>query len=372
MTKKLHLVSFDVPLPADYGGIMDVFYRIKYFHSIGVEVILHCFEYGRKSAPALLQYCSQVFYYHRDKNVTDFFSFEPFIVKTRSDLLLLENLQKDSSPVFFEGIHTCHYLNHPSLQERNKFVRLHNIESDYYNGLAKIEPSLFNKIFFKTEGWKLSRFEKILKYADCLFTVNTEEEDLLKKHFKKVVTVHSFHPNERVECKPGRGDFILYHGNLSVVENIRSVLFLINEVFTNEMNIKIAGKCPDTGLKRELSKHSNITLVGNPDEIEMKNLIQQAHIITVPTTQPVGLKLKLINTLFNGRHVIANSNMTSGSSMSKLCHICDDAETMRNKILELSEKDFTTEEIRQREKVLLEDFSNQKNIERLSHHIFQS
>ena len=104
----------------------------------------------------------------------------------------------------------------------------------------------------------------------------------------------------------------------------------------------------------------------------MKNLIRQAHIITIPTTQPVGLKLKLINTLFNGRHVIANSNMTSGSSMSKLCHICDDAATMRAKIRELSGKDFTPEEIRQREKVLLEDFSNQRNIERLSDHIFQS
>ncbi len=25
----IHLISFDVPFPADYGGVIDVFYKIK-------------------------------------------------------------------------------------------------------------------------------------------------------------------------------------------------------------------------------------------------------------------------------------------------------------------------------------------------------
>ena len=29
MNIHLHIVSFNVPLPADYGGIIDVFYRLK-------------------------------------------------------------------------------------------------------------------------------------------------------------------------------------------------------------------------------------------------------------------------------------------------------------------------------------------------------
>ena len=46
--KKLHLISFDVPFPANYGGVIDVFYKINSLHKIGVKVILHCFQYGRE------------------------------------------------------------------------------------------------------------------------------------------------------------------------------------------------------------------------------------------------------------------------------------------------------------------------------------
>ena len=43
--KKLHLISFDVPFPANYGGVIDVFHKINSLHKIGVKVILHCFQY---------------------------------------------------------------------------------------------------------------------------------------------------------------------------------------------------------------------------------------------------------------------------------------------------------------------------------------
>ena len=46
--KKLHLISFDVPFPANYGGVIDVFYKINSLHKIGIQVILHCFQYGRE------------------------------------------------------------------------------------------------------------------------------------------------------------------------------------------------------------------------------------------------------------------------------------------------------------------------------------
>ena len=49
MDKHLHIISFDVPWPADYGGVIDVFYKVKALHDIGVKVHLHCFTYGRQS-----------------------------------------------------------------------------------------------------------------------------------------------------------------------------------------------------------------------------------------------------------------------------------------------------------------------------------
>ena len=46
-SKQLHIISFDVPFPADYGGVIDVFFKIKALHKADVKIILHCFEYGR-------------------------------------------------------------------------------------------------------------------------------------------------------------------------------------------------------------------------------------------------------------------------------------------------------------------------------------
>jgi len=46
LVKKLHIVSFDVPYPANYGGVIDVFYKLKALHSLGIEIYFHVFEYG--------------------------------------------------------------------------------------------------------------------------------------------------------------------------------------------------------------------------------------------------------------------------------------------------------------------------------------
>ena len=60
----LHIVSFDIPYPANYGGVIVIFNQIKALHALGVKVILHCFQYGdRTPQPELAQYCQEVYYY---------------------------------------------------------------------------------------------------------------------------------------------------------------------------------------------------------------------------------------------------------------------------------------------------------------------
>ena len=67
MNKKgLHIVAFDVPFPANYGGVIDIFYRIKALARLDVKIVLHCFIYGGKEPhPELDKYCEQVYYYKR-------------------------------------------------------------------------------------------------------------------------------------------------------------------------------------------------------------------------------------------------------------------------------------------------------------------
>ena len=51
--KDIHIVSFNVPYPADYGGVIDVYYKLKALAALGIRVHLHCYQYGRAASPEL-------------------------------------------------------------------------------------------------------------------------------------------------------------------------------------------------------------------------------------------------------------------------------------------------------------------------------
>ena len=65
--KRLHIVCHTVPWPADFGGVLDLFYKLKNLHEEGVKIILHCFLYNRKEQDELNKYCEKVYYYKRKK-----------------------------------------------------------------------------------------------------------------------------------------------------------------------------------------------------------------------------------------------------------------------------------------------------------------
>src|SRR3989344_4880192 len=168
----IHLIAFDVPYPPNYGGVMDIYYKIKTLSENGISVSLHCFDYGRGKQEELNKVCKEVFYYPRKSGLIYQFSYLPYITFTRNHKQLLGNLLKDNSPILFEGLHCCFLLSSKSLSHRNKIVRMHNIEHNYYNSLAKAEKNIVKKIYFKLEAKKLKWFEKNLSYASAVMAIS--------------------------------------------------------------------------------------------------------------------------------------------------------------------------------------------------------
>ena len=107
----INIVAFDIPYPAIYGGTIDIFYKLRTLKKTGVNIILHCFEYNKPKQQELEKYCKQVFYYQRKKGVRYIFSKLPYIVITRSNRDLIENLKANNNPILFEGLHSCFFLN---------------------------------------------------------------------------------------------------------------------------------------------------------------------------------------------------------------------------------------------------------------------
>ncbi|MGZ3862069.1 MAG: glycosyltransferase family 1 protein [Bacteroidia bacterium] len=355
MEKYLHIVSFDVPYPANYGGVIDVFYKLISLHAAGVKIILHCMEYGRGEQKELEKYCHKVYYYKRNTSFINQFSSVPYIVKSRSSKQLLENLLKDKHPILFEGLHTCYYLKDKKLEGRFKIYRESNIEHHYYYHLAHAETNGLKKLYFVTEAKKLFSFQRQLSHADLMLVVSTADQKYLQGEFpdKKTEYLPSFHPYNEMKCKTGKGDYVLYNGNLSVGENIKAVEFLIKNVFSKiSQKVIIAGLNPSEKIKEWAGPFENINIAANPNEEEMQSLLENAHVHCLYTHQATGLKLKLLNVLYSGRFCICNGNMLEGTGLESAVLVKNTPEEIIQEIQQCFSSDFTADQISERKNKL--------------------
>lgn len=367
MTRKhLHIVSFDVPFPPSYGGVIDVFYKIKALKELGVSVDLHCFHYGRSESEELKDICSSVHYYERRMDRRLLLSREPYIIASRRSEQLLRNLASDDAPVLFEGLHCCAYLEAPELERKKKLVRTHNIEHDYYRGLADVEKSFFRRWYFRREAEKLQRFEENLVCADHVLAISPADARVLGTRYRNVHHVMAFHPYEDVTGKTGNGNFALYHGNLEVGENNQAAMFLVKEVFNDlDYPLVIAGNNPSPELKKAVEQSNNVKLKANISTAEIDQLIADAHINVLPTFQATGIKLKLLAALFLGRHCLVSPPMVANTGVESLCTIAQTASAMKARLHELAAKSFTEIDVEQRRMTLMERFTNRTNAEKI-------
>ena len=368
MDKYINIVSFNIPWPANYGGVIDVYYKMRALHKCGVKIILHCFEYERPHAKELASLCEKVYYYKRKTGFLSNITLLPYNVFSRKDPELLDNLLKNDYPILFDGLHTCYYISHPRLQGRMKIYRACNIEHDYYRHLAKGETNRIKKCFFQIEAWRFERYQEILRHADLMLAVSTTDTDYLRKVFpgKKVEYMPCFHVNDQITVRTGSSDFVLYHGKLSVTENSIAAIYLIKNVFCKlQYPCIIAGMDPPAALLEAAAPYPNITVEANPSNERMDYLNHEAQVHMLITFQDTGLKLKLLNSLFGGRHTIANRQMVTGSGLEALCHIADTPEELIATCHTFMKQPMTKELIAQRKDWLFPTFSNQQQGERL-------
>lgn len=374
-TRKVHLVSFAVPFPPNYGGVIDVYYKIEQLKALGVSVILHAFTYGSRQMNDASALCDKIYYYERKRSIFDQLSPLPFIVKSRNNRDLLENLSKNNYPILFEGLHTTYFINHSDLKGRRKFLRMHNIESDYYFHLYKAEGRWIHKLFFLLESKKLKRYENrvLMREGINILAISEKDQVFLQDKFGNSNFVGAFHSFNEVVSQEGRGDFAFYHGKLDVAENNEAALFLVKEVF-NKTNypLIIAGANPSDELIKIATQLKNVQIKSALSTSEIHALIQQAHINVLPTFQSTGVKLKLLSSLFSGRFCLVNSMMVAGTSLAHFCTVANSAEEWRKSIESLRQKDFSSAHLTERKKIEKSSFSNAKNAANLYALLFPS
>jgi len=351
---KLHIVSMDVPWPADYGGVIDVYYKVKSLFEAGCEVYLHCYEYGRAHAAELKKYCKEVYYYTRPAGFRNISFTRPYIVYSRRNNDLVKNLAATEAPILFEGIHTTLCIGDPAIKGRFKAIRTHNIEHEYYAQLAESKSAGLLRTYYRREVGLLRKYEQSLYDADAFLAISLTDSDWFRNQYpqKNNLFIPPFHPFDKIDSVPGTGDYCLYHGNLSHPENLDAALFLLSDVVPHtKARFVMAGMKPPQELAEACAK-AGCKLVADPDKKTMDELISAAHVNVLPTFQRSGMKLKLVTALYGGRHVLVNEPMLHGTGLNNACEIADNAARFIDKINELMARPFTETDRDNRAKLL--------------------
>ena len=366
--RKLHIVCHDVPYPPDYGGVFDLYYKIRTLHEQGIKIHLHCFTSGRDEQPILKTICEQVYYYPRRTGHKGFSHHLPYIVCSRSNPELLERLLQDEYPILLEGVHCTYLTQDDRFSNRKILLRLHNVESVYYKQLAKSSSSWFKKLYYLRESAVLRKYERHIASGWPILAVTQTDADMAAGTYqsKNISVIPVFLPFQHIESPQGTGCYCLYHGNLSVDENEKAVIWLLENVF-NDLSIPflVAGKNPGSKLRRTVAKYKNCCIVSDPNDQELKDIISKAQLHVIPSFNCTGVKLKLLNALFNGRHCVVNANAVEGTGLKEVCHLAEGANGFKKVIENLYERPFTFLDLQYRREKLQNQYDNLNTARRL-------
>lgn len=327
--KALHLVAHNVPWPADNGGLLDIYYKIKALVEVGVQVHVHAYVYDRPASEEIGRLCASVSWYRRSRNPLLLLKPEPYIVASRRHPALLKALCKKPLPVVFDTLHTTAFLGHAELQNHPRFVRTHNIEHLYYGGLAGATRHPVRQHYYRLEACKLRLYEKNLNKATGLLAISPADA----VHFARYApteTILPFHPYT-FKLPASTQPFALYHGNLIVEENQKAALWLVKKVWirpeVKKIPLIIAGNGAPEILKRAIAGNPMVQLKENISHEDVLDLVKKARLHVLPTFQATGVKLKLIAALSMGFHILCNTLMVEGTGLEHCVPTADDPET---------------------------------------------
>lgn len=373
-SKTLHIISFHEPYPPNFGGVIDVFYKLKALKEEGIDIILHTFTDNKKiDTEPLDVLVKKLYVYPRKKSWFQWIEGKPFSVFSRYDKKLLKNLS-DQHPILFDGLQTTAVANQLKTSSRKLFLRMHNLEWVYYQEIAKYEKNTFKRAYLLRESFLLKQYEqKILSKFDGVFCISLKDEAYFSTIYPNAKTylLPPFHGFENYLISDKLGDFVLYHGNLGIDENeyIASNLLQISDNLN--LPLVVAGKNPSQLLLSKVKQYSNAKLISNPDKTVMRKLMQDAQIQVVAAAQGAGVKLKMLGALHSAKWIITNENGLPDLKCAEFCLVENDFSNYPKLINEYITQIPSENKIEERLKYINDNYSNSTNSQIIVKTIFR-
>jgi hypothetical protein len=337
---RLLVICGDVPLPANSGGRVDVWRRLKALSQNGDKLALLCWhDVGRSPAPdagtleELQQVCDQVRVASITRSPTEVLRRLALLwrmpshaasrwVTTRAIGLTAwaESFRPDA--VLLDGLyggavaeHLAAVLNVPLL------YRSHNVEHAYMHGQLRRETKLSRRLGLLANCLGLARFEQRM-HRQALRVFDISQEDCSfwmargQRNIEWLPTIVDEPYVRRIQ--QGATSLapidVLYFGNLNTPNNVEAVLWLVREVLPllkeSTLRIVVAGSRPTDAVREAVAADPRVELVENP--ADMAPLIGTARVIVNPMLAGSGVNLKSVEMIFSEAALVSTTAGVKG------------------------------------------------------------
>lgn len=327
-------VSNDIPLPANSGGRVDVWRRLRVLAAAGHEVALLCwYDAGRVAEPdaavfeELLKVCATVkvlpirrtsgeilarlWHFGRlpshvaARRVTSTGQgVQVWCDEFKPDVVLLDGLYGGAV-----ALDLANHIGCPLL------YRSHNIENKYMTGQARREGRLLRRLGLYANLVGLGAFERrVMTSAERVFDISHDDQQYwAQQGFHHVEWLPTTVDEEFIAAlKIKTGDAlidILYFGNLNTPNNVEAVTWLVRKVLplikVPTLRVVIAGSRPADSVRRLMTEDSRLVLTENP--ANMASVVSRAKVLVNPMKAGSGVNLKSVEMLFTDAALVSTS-----------------------------------------------------------------
>ncbi len=332
----------DIPYPAMNGGRVDVWRRLIALKDCGHKIALICWvDVGRDSPP-------QGDTLKKIESVCDQFVWLPI---TRSPIELIKRSMQlwrwpshvaarfvtvdkkkivdwasnfNPDYIWLDGLYggaLALYLSNKL--DKPLLFRSHNIEHQYMADQRRLETRLSRRVGLLANSIGLERFERhIISKAQRVYDISESDAQYWQRqgYGKKIRWLPTSVDDdfaERLNTPITSGAYdILYFGNLTTPNNIKSVIWLVEFVLPlladANLKIAIAGSNPAELVRKTIGADNRITLIDSPKDIV--TIITQARVLVNPMQAGSGVNLKSVEMLFTQAALVSTSVGVRGLS----------------------------------------------------------
>lgn len=189
---------------------------------------------------------------------------------------------------------------------------MENVEFDYVDGYFSKKNNFKNKLMSHIEKKCVYKDEKLsIKYSDGLLYLTDRDYNRVNELYKKNVNnslkskiIPICLENDNKLKTQSKVKNIIFVGTLSYDSNSNAIKKFINELWiskyndSNDLNLIIAGKNPDSELVEIVSKLNNCTLIPNFKKLD--EIIPRFSMMIAPIEKGAGMKVKIADSLSMG------------------------------------------------------------------------